>query len=331
MKQKIYFIHPVIVFIVAQLAWLSLVGMWIYLYVFNWIVLKKVGSGISVEIFTDKINLLVLISGFVLLLLILGGMYVIFIFLVKQVDTTKLYDNFIASVTHELKSPLASIQLYLETLKARDIPQDKRQEFIDLMLKDTKRLKNLIDEILELSRIEQRRPGFHFTVEDGADTIRNMIEDLTRGKKIYHGNLKITSDSSGSIVIDRELFAIVVRNLLDNAFKYSSSDSQVNVHMYCKKNGFVVEFTDRGMGIPVSEQKNIFKKFYRLRNPDIPDVTGSGLGLYIVREIVRHHRSRISIISDGKGRGSTFRINFPLYIGINKKLLKPLLNKEKTV
>ncbi|RKX80535.1 MAG: sensor histidine kinase, partial [Spirochaetes bacterium] len=124
MKHRVSFAHPVIVFIIAQIAWISLVGMWIYLYISNWIILKKVGTKFSIEILTDRVNIFMLISGIGLLLLILGGMYVIFIYLVKQVDIAKSYDNFIASVTHELKSPLASIQLYLETLKKRSIPED---------------------------------------------------------------------------------------------------------------------------------------------------------------------------------------------------------------
>ncbi|MCD6122856.1 MAG: HAMP domain-containing histidine kinase [Spirochaetales bacterium] len=324
MKHRVSFAHPVIVFIIAQIAWISLVGMWIYLYISNWIILKKVGTKFSIEILTERVNIFMLISGIGLLLLILGGMYVIFIYLAKQVDIAKSYDNFIASVTHELKSPLASIQLYLETLKKRSIPEDRKEEFIRLMLKDTERLKNYIDSILEVSRIEQRRPIFNFAVLDGAETVKSIIEDF------HYKNLRVISDDSGNIVADRDSLAIVVRNLLDNAFRYSRPESQVDIHMYCRKNTFIIDVKDRGIGIPLSDQKNIFNKFYRLRDPNKPRVTGSGLGLYMVKEIVKHHKGRVVVLSGGLGSGATFRVSFPLYSGLNRKLLKPLLNKHKS-
>jgi len=331
MKHRVSFFHPVIVFIIAQIAWISLVGLWIYLYISNWIILKKVGTRFSVEIITERVNIFVLIGGIGLLLLILGGMYVIFIYLAKQVDIAKSYDNFIASVTHELKSPLASIQLYLETLNKRAIPEERKEEFINLMLKDTERLKNYIDTILEVSRIEQRRPVFNFAVADGVKTVRDIIEDFSRGKNFYYQNIRVFSDNSGNVIADRDSLAIVIRNLLDNAFKYSSPKSQVSVHMYCRKNSFIIDVTDMGIGIPLSDQKNIFNKFYRLRDPKKPHVTGSGLGLYMVKEIVKYHKGRVIVISKGPGSGSTFRVSLPLYSGLNRELLKPLLNKKKAV
>jgi len=129
MKKRHFLRHPVVIFVLAQLAWLSLVAIWIYWYISNYIIFDKVGDKISPQLVSKSANLIALITGLFLLVAILLGMYLIFIYLNKQIKLAKLYDNFIGNITHELKSPLASIQLYLETINMRD--QTKRISFIN--------------------------------------------------------------------------------------------------------------------------------------------------------------------------------------------------------
>ena len=164
MKKRINLFQPLLIFILAQLAWLSLVGLWIYWYVSNYQILNKISENLLPQIVSQNINVAALVWGLILLVLILVGMYFIFIFLTKQINITRLYDNFIASISHELKSPLASIQLHLETLKLREVPKIKQSEFFDLMAKDTHRLRNLINSILDISQIEQKKMSYNYQV-----------------------------------------------------------------------------------------------------------------------------------------------------------------------
>ncbi|MEJ2545606.1 MAG: histidine kinase dimerization/phospho-acceptor domain-containing protein [Calditrichaceae bacterium] len=135
MRKRNSLLYYVLVFTSAQIAWLSLVGLWIYWYVSNYVIMTKVGETVSPQIVSETSNVFALVSGLILLVLISVSMSLIFIYLTKQMNITRLYDNFIANITHELKSPLSSIQLYLETLNSRNVPENKKKEFIQLMMK----------------------------------------------------------------------------------------------------------------------------------------------------------------------------------------------------
>ncbi len=313
MEGKKYGIQSVIVFVIAQIAWLTLVVLWVYLYLSNYIIVKRALLGLSIKILAGRINILVLIGGFFLLLMILGGMYFIFIFLAKQVDTTRAYDNFIANVTHELKSPLASIQLHLETLKKRNVEREKQSELIDLMLRDTERLRGLIDTILNISMIEQRKMVYNFEVYDIRETIIPVINEIASCVKLNTGRIEVEGMPEGKVLLDLDAFKIVVRNLVENAVKYSVGELRLIIKLYVKHNKFYLDFVDNGIGISPKDRKRIFNKFSRLESKNIPNVKGTGLGLYMVKEIVRGHRGKIDVWSEGEGKGSTFQVVFPLF------------------
>ena len=148
-------------------------------------------------------------------------MYLIFIYLAKQINLTKLYDNFIANVTHELKSPLASIQLYLETLNLRKVLPTKEKEFIDLMLKDTDRLKNIINSILEISRLETKGIAHNFYVYDAEEITKTLIDEAIDQFKLDEKVIKITGHAPCQCVVDRGALKIVLDNLIENAIKCS--------------------------------------------------------------------------------------------------------------
>ena len=157
MRGKHSLFYHILIFILAQLVWLSLLGIWIYWYVSNYIVFEKVGEEVSPQLIYDVQNALPFVLGLILLIGLSLITSLIFRHLNVQLRITKLYDNFIGNVTHELKSPLSSIQLYLETLKQRDVPLEKRKEFVDLMMKDADRLQSLINSILEISAQEKKK------------------------------------------------------------------------------------------------------------------------------------------------------------------------------
>lgn len=331
MKTRKLIIHPVFVFILAQLAWLTLVGLWIYWYVSNYIILEQVGDKLSPQIISKSTNILALVSGCVMLVVLLGGMYLIFIYLTKQINITRLYDNFIANITHELKSPLASLQLYLETLKMRNIPESRRQEFIHLMLKDARRLKNLINSILEISAIEQKKMAYHYQVYPAESLVRQLIWGTEERFKLPPDTIRITGEAPCQWVADRNAMKIVFDNLIDNALKYSGKEFELTVKMSCNSKQLYLEFIDNGVGIPASEQKKIFNKFYRIYGKHIPNIKGTGLGLYMVQEIVKLHGGTISVHSDGYNCGTTFRIEFPIYRESKKHFLEQLLAKTQNL
>jgi len=329
MNRRIDIFHPVFIFILAQLAWLFLLGLWIYWYVSNYIILKQVGENLAPQIAAKSTNLVALVSGLILLISVLVGMYFIFIYLNKQLSMTRLYDNFIANVTHELKSPLASILLYLETLKEREVPKNRQQEFISLMVKDVNRLQNLINSILKLSGIEKKKLIAHYHVYRIGDALKDLVADAIELFKLGPDSVKIEGDAPCTCVIDYDALKVVVDNLVDNAIKFTSGPFKLIIQMSCTSRFFILKFIDQGIGISINNQNKIFHRFFRISKADIPDVRGTGLGLHIVREIIRSHGGKISVFSEGENRGSTFTIELPIYQVSKKRFLKHLLKTTK--
>jgi two-component system phosphate regulon sensor histidine kinase PhoR len=328
-KKSHSLLYHVIVFVVTQLVWLSLLGLWIYWYVYNYIVFEKVGDQVSPYISYNITNVVPFVIGLVLLIGLSFTTSVIFRNLNVQLRLTKLYDNFIGNVTHELKSPLSSIQLHLETLKTRNIPPEKQEEFINLMMRDAQRLKNLIDSILGLLAVEQKKLIHDHEVCDATSTLKKIINDSLEQFRLPPSTYKIEIGSSSEIVIDKNAMKIVFNNLIDNAIKYSVQEVQLNVKIGSNSNKVIIEFIDNGIGLLPKEQKKIFNKFYRIYHQDIPSVKGTGLGLYWVKEIIKSHGGKISVYSEGTGKGSRFTIELPVYKASEKRFVNKLLKNSK--
>ena len=322
MRGKHSLFYHILIFVLAQLVWLSLLGIWIYWYVSNYIIYEKVGDQVSPQLIYDVQNALPFVLGLILLIGLSFITSVIFRDLNVQLRLRELYDNFIGNVTHELKSPLSSIQLYLETLRQRDVPPEKQKEFIDMMMKDANRLQSLINSILEISAHEKRKSLKDFQVYRADHLLKNIIEDSFERFRIRKDNYKIEGKAPCEIAAVKESLKIVFDNLADNAVKYSETDVNIKVQLNCDARKFTVEFSDKGIGIPAKERKKIFRKFYRIDNKNIPNVKGTGLGLYQVKQIIKLHKGRISLISGGEEEGSVFRIELPAYKGTSKQLGK---------
>ena len=325
MKKRHFLRHPVVIFVLAQLAWLSLVGIWIYWYISNYIIFDKVGDKISPQLVSKSANLITLLIGLFLLVAILLGMYLIFIYLNKQIKLAKLYDNFIGNITHELKSPLASIQLYLETMNMRDVPRSKQKEFISLMMQDANRLKYLINSILKISGLEQKKIYFNFEVCESESIVYTLIDNARQQFKLPQKAIQIIGSAPCQCVTDRDALKIAFDNLIDNATKYSADNVQLTIRLSCNSKKFIMEFTDQGIGISAKNQKDVFKKFHRIYDQNSPNVKGTGLGLYWVKEIIKYHGGKISVISAGKDSGSTFKIELPIYQTSKQRYINSLL------
>ncbi len=314
MKKRINFIHPLLIFIAMQIVWLSLLGLWIYWYLSNYKLVQEFGEKYLPQFFhsSTRVQFFTLIFGLILFIILLAGMYFVFIFLTKQININLLYENFIANFTHELKSPLASIQLYLETMVRRELDRKTQQEFLQRMLLDTQRLKHVIDAILDISQIEQKKKLFAREPVAIEPAFRDLIRLSREQLKIPEERVNVNIKAQGMVSIDHDAFQIVFSNLFDNALKYSAGNLQIDINIFEQGKHLVIQFTDHGIGIHPDDQKYIFQKFYRVARQHLPNIRGTGLGLYHVREIIKGHEGKITVQSKGIGKGTTFIITLPL-------------------
>lgn len=312
MYKRYSFTNNLIIFILAQIVWLALLGLWIYWYVSNYMIFEKVGEKVSPQIVIDMPNVFPFVGGIILLVGLSFSMVFIFRHLNVQIRLNRLYDNFIANITHELKSPLSSLQLYIETLNTRDVPPEKQKEFLEQMTKDTIRLQNLINTILDISALESGKNKTNFEVFDSCEIINRLVNESAEHFRLNEGTIQFNCQSSAKIFIDVNAFKMVINNLIDNSIKYNIGDLKINLELKKTLNKVIINFTDNGIGINSKEQKKIFQKFYRIYDEDIPNVKGTGLGLYWVKEIIKKHGGKIYVRSEGKGKGTTFIIELPI-------------------
>jgi signal transduction histidine kinase len=257
----------------------------------------------------------VLILGIVFFLAIIAGLILNTIFLVREIRRNEQHDSFINAVTHELKTPISSIRLYLETLKAREVPPERRREFYDIMLADNDQLLHTVEQVLRSGSLDHRRGYLHKDRLDLADLIRQCAQ-LARSR--YHldeDSLRYEENLNGGhpmVLGDAEELRAVMANLLDNAIKYSFQDVKVLVEVSATDaRQVLVKVRDSGLGIPGDQLKRVFRRFYRVPGRDPARVKGTGLGLFIVRSVVRNHGGRVRAESAGEGQGSTFTIQLP--------------------
>ncbi|MFH1194803.1 MAG: HAMP domain-containing sensor histidine kinase [bacterium] len=327
MKKRHSATYLIIAFIFAQFAWMGLLGLWIYWYVTNYLIIEQVGDKLAPQIVIENANVWVFVGGIILIICVAVAMFFFFRNFSVQFKLTKLYDNFIANVTHELKSPLSSIQLYLETLMTRDVPKEKTNEFIDMMIKDAKRLNKLINTILELSRLEQKQIAHDYHVYNAQDIFSQLIKETVEQFRLPANAVRIAGSADCQCVIDQEAIGIVLDNLTDNAMKYSVNPVEIEINFKVQKKYLHIEFTDRGIGINSKEHKKVFNQFHRVHDKSIPNVKGTGLGLYWVKGIIKLHGGRITLNSEGRNKGTTIIIELPVYKSSKKFYINALLRR----
>jgi signal transduction histidine kinase len=212
-------------------------------------------------------------------------------------------------VTHELKSPLASIQLHLETIRLRHLPQERLDTFVDTMLADTERLHYLINNLLMAARLEQRRKPAERRLTDISALVAEHVE-RERAKLPQGGSITLESEAGIRGVVDPEEMGMVLRNLFENAVLYSPESPDITVQL--GRNGGMLRLSvrDRGRGLEKKELRKVFGMFYRV-HPAGESVRGTGLGLYIVQSVIRGYGGSVSMESEGLGQGCTVAITLP--------------------
>ena len=256
-----------------------------------------------------------LVFGIIFFAVIITGLVLNTTFLVREIRRNEQHDAFINSVTHELKTPITSIRLYLETLKSREVSEERRQEFYDIMLADGDRLLRTVEQVLHAGRTAQKKRALNLDAIDLGQLVRECVELARLRYGLGPEALRYAEEPAATgagVKGDREELRAAVSNLLDNAVKYSGEAVSVAVELaHADERTLAVRVTDRGIGIHRNQLKRIFKRFYRVPGHFMARFKGTGLGLFIVRSIVERHGGRVYAESEGLGRGSTFVIQLP--------------------
>lgn len=256
-----------------------------------------------------------LVLGIIVFAVIITGVTLNTIFLIREIRRNEQHDAFINAVTHELKTPITSIRLYLETLKSRDVSDERRQEFYDIMLADSDRLIQTVEQVLRAGRTSHKQRRENLSTIDLSQMARECLELIRVRYNLQPGALSYADSLDGAsarVSGDAEELRAAVSNLLDNAVKYSDKEVRVSLEVAAiDERRVAVRVADCGVGIPQQQLKRIFKRFYRVQGGFMKRFKGTGLGLFIVRSVVERHGGKVFAESDGLGRGSTFTILLP--------------------
>jgi two-component system sensor histidine kinase SenX3 len=254
-----------------------------------------------------------MIVGVIFFGVIIAGMVLNTIFLVREIRRNEQHDSFINAVTHELKTPITSIRLYLETLQKRNVEEEKRQHFYGIMLEDTDRLLRTVEQVLKASSVAQKKDVQRFRPIEVEPVLRECMNLVTTRHHLSTEALHWAKEPSPgehyTVLGELEELRTAFLNILDNAVKYSREKVDVAVDLVAPSlDRLEIRVTDKGIGIQRGDLKRVFKRFYRATNPG---VKGSGLGLFIVRAIAKKHGGKVTAFSEGAGRGTTVTIDLP--------------------
>ena len=310
-----WFYHPVFIFVFSIVALAASLALYIYWYI-------EVSAGLKAVIekyqldpsqFLEVQTWVVILVLSILVAIILAGVFLIFIYNQKTWQLYRMQRNFINSFTHELKTPVTSLKLYLETFARHELPREDRLKYVGFMIHDVERLLDNINRILELARIESGSYRREFVETDLVSAVRQFCRrnaDLFRNAEIRIHNPAGKALRGSVIPLLLDMFLM---NILTNAVKYNKSDAPaVDIRFAARGKELQLRFEDNGIGIDRSEIRNIFKKFYQVGSTDDMTAKGSGLGLYMAQQIAKIHRGKLAAESRGPGKGSVFTLTLPL-------------------
>lgn len=299
---------PLMAFIGIQLVWVVVVFFWIRWFMERHWQLRELAEKYS-HVIPEGTDWFILVEGLILLAAILVGVYVIFLYWRRQASLLQAKRNFISQVTHELKSPLASLQLHLETIRRNPPSPIKMETFLDTMLADTDRLGALINNLLSANRLEQRGVKLSLKTVDFSQLVLNYFRpqqfSLPRA-----GTMTLDIEPDIHARVETEAIETVFRNLVENALLYSPATPCLNISLQRDGKNLHMVIADQGRGIVLNEQKKVFRMFYRADKGG-ETIKGTGLGLFITRAIVRLHKGTVWLTSPGLDKGTEIHIQLP--------------------
>ncbi len=289
------------VFISLQIAWVSFVGFLVFGYIkYNAIRINPIGTW----------DIVVIIEASTLLILILAGIYFLFILYQRQLALMRTQMHFISSITHAFKTPLATMQLYLETIRKRDLPEETKLRLLNGMLGENARLKSLVDNFLASARLSYSRKPYQYQKTSVSAFVNEFLqrhESLLKEAKLL---TRIHEDAP--INIDPEAMHLVFSNLAENAIHYSNDAPRVDIEAWHEKNWAYIQFSDSGIGIPKEKRREVFKMFQRLPEARVMWGSGTGIGLYVVKMIIKAHGGSIKVTAGSESTGTSFLIRLPV-------------------
>ena len=309
-----WFFHPIFVFIFSIVALALSLVLYIYWYMEVSTGLREVSRKFNLDhrqLLESETWVVILILS-ILVGIILVGIFIIFVYNQKIIQLYRLQNNFINNFTHELKTPVTSLKLYLETFTKYELSRDNQLNYLEYMIHDVDRLSENINRILNLARIESKTYAEDFVVANLVATVERFIKD--NDYVFQHCKINIYNPS-GRIFeyrINLSLFDMLLMNLMTNAVKYNDSQKpRIDISFKLYPRRLHIRFEDNGIGIEKTEIKKIFKKFYQSGRADDMTAKGSGLGLHLVQNIARIHKGKVVAQSNGRGKGSVFTVILP--------------------
>jgi len=325
MRQSKWFLHPILIFISSVTAVALSLTLYIYWYVEVRADLRTVTEKANLEsnqVLTAQTWMVILVLS-ILVGIILMGIFIIFVYNQKTFHLYRLQRNFIGNFTHELKTPVTSLKLYLETFRTYVLPREDQLKYIEYMVQDVDRLTYNINRILDLAKIESKTYSGTFVQKDLVRTVERFYE---KNRHLFDGcEIRIHNPTKRtfSYRISPPLFEILLMNLFTNAVKYNESEiPRLEITFQPKVRRLHVLFEDNGIGLEKSEFRKVFKKFYQIGRAEDMSAKGTGLGLYLVESIARFHKGKVIAESKGSGKGSVFSLVLPL------KTFRPLAKEE---
>jgi len=256
-------------------------------------------------------HLWLLVSGIVSFVAIITVLVLFSIFLAREILEVRRRTTFVDSVTHELRSPLASLRLCLETLERAGLAEPQRKHLHEMMREDVERLSAFIDDILEATRLEHGIKGHRHTRVGLEALVGRAVGAVSRRHRIDPAAITIDVATDLVVATDPGALEVIIKNLVDNALKYSDPPAHVHVTARVEEPSLVLEVRDQGIGIPRHALGRVFDRFYRVEDEAVRARRGTGLGLYVVHALVRGLGGRLAAESEGPGKGTCIRIVLP--------------------
>ncbi len=305
--------HPITIFVALQVAWVAIVVIWVIWFVGEQAQIAKLAERFGTQYFDAGTTVAILIVGCILLAVLLVGTIMLFVFGQRQTSAVRQQRNFVSSVTHELKSPLASLQLGFETLAARTLPDDMKARMMEMIGSDIERLRRLVDQILLAGRIDRGMLTFdeENQIIDLTELVATICDKLSYLDHAVKTRVTVTKPPDFLLKGSRSALTLVLANLIENALKYSPRGTPVVVSVESGTGDLVLAIKDQGLGLDKKEMRRIFRMFHRSESAIKKAIPGTGLGLYIVKSAVTNLGGKVWVASPGRNQGTTFFVSLP--------------------